>query len=306
MDTQCDGVLFKRAITQEPNRHSLLLRPLASPDLKTSRIGSRRIDYPIPSSYFHRQLTVLVHLAPFGRIQRHFMTRCHFAVVALAVLVTASPVSAFWGHHRCCDSSYGAYSAGTFSAAAPVAAAPAAAPAAVAAPLYYYAAPLQLQAAAAPAQGVFGISDIMTVLKIIGELRSGLGSLTSQPGTTTSTSDASGALAQLQEGQKDIRGRLINNAGILESIGQKLDSVNQTVGRIENQLGNQGPIMLKLDEITKKIAGPPAHVTIPGQPTGLGALPGASPAAAPPLPSPPIDAAAPPKAPSPPNGKKIK
>src|SRR5262249_30844046 len=158
-----------------------------------------------------------------------------------------------------------------FRAAPPGPPAPAAAPAAVAAPMYYYAAPLQFQAAAAPAQGVFGISDLMTVLKIIGELRSGLGSLTSQPGTTTTTSDASGALAQLQEGQKDLRGRLINNAGILESIGQRLDSVNQTVGRIESQLGNQGPIMLKLDEINKKIPGPQTPVPLPSQPTGPGA-----------------------------------
>jgi len=37
-----------------------------------NRIGIRRIDYPIPSGYFHRQPTVLVHLAPFGRIHRHF------------------------------------------------------------------------------------------------------------------------------------------------------------------------------------------------------------------------------------------
>jgi hypothetical protein len=239
------------------------------------------------------------------------MTRCQFIVFALGVLVTYSPASAFWGHHRCCDSSYGAYSAGTFSAAAPVAAAPAAAPAAVAAPAYYYAAPLQWQAAPAPAQGVFGLSDLMTVLKIIGELRSGLGGLTGQTGTgtgtSTGTSDASGALARLQEGQNDIQGRLKNNAGVLESIGQRLEAVSQSVARIEGQLGKDGTIMLKLEEINHKIAGPQSPSPNPGAGTGASSGPRekrASVAPPPPTPADAPPAAAPPKAAPPPTAKK--
>jgi hypothetical protein len=234
------------------------------------------------------------------------MNRCHFAVFALAVLITSSPASAFWGHHRCCDSGYGTYSAGTFSAAAPVAAAPGAAPAVAAAPMYYYAAPLQLQAAAAPAQGVFGISDLMTIIKIIGELRSGLGSLTNQPGTTTSTSDANGGIARLQEGQNDLRGRLINNAGVLESIGQRLDAVSQSVGRIEGQLGKDGAIMLKLEDINKKIAGPQSPSSNPGAnaPSGAPREKKMSVVPAPPTPADAPPAATPPKAAPPPTAKK--
>jgi hypothetical protein len=168
-------------------------------------------------------------------------SRLQLLILTFLSFVEAGRANAGWWHHHC--SSCGTYSTTYHSAAAP-----AAAPAVAMAPAYYlYGAPVS----SAPAQGlVSSLSEIASVVKLIQELRSGLGNVnvgnTGTPGTTVNTSTdgsaISEALGRIEAGQNDLRGRMINNAGILQSIGERL--------------GDKGPIMLKLDSL--KVTSPPS------------------------------------------------
>lgn len=174
----------------------------------------------------------------------HTIRFSYSAVLLVLSLLAASEARAGWWHRHCgtCSSSTGYHSA----------AAPASAPSA--APMYYYAIPAQ----AAPAQGLLtSLQDVASVIKLIQDLRGSLGNTNSNPIVTTpgvsqtDSPDIAASLSRIEAGQNDLRGRLINNAGILQSIGERL--------------GDKGPIMLKLDSLTSS-AVPPSHASDAGKP----------------------------------------
>ena len=180
------------------------------------------------------------------------------------------PAQAGWWHR--CRCSTGTSSSG-FSAAAPVASgftpaqAPAAAPAQAAAPAYYYyypGAPAAAPAQAAPAGSqafLSEIRDVIEIVKVIREVAGGLvggqsgggqgggGDTRVSGNCQVDLSGVTAALSRIETGQADLRGRLINNAGISRAIGEKLVD-------IDSAIGPQGRILLKLDELDRRIAGP--------------------------------------------------
>jgi hypothetical protein len=161
-----------------------------------------------------------------------------YAVLFILFPLLSGKVQAGWWHHHHRDCG----SPASYRAAAPEAA-PAAAPAAPAY-YYYYAVPAQ---APAPSQGLLtSFQDIAAILKAIQELRGTIGhtDVTTTTRGSVDCPDITASLSRIEAAQADLRGRMINNAGILQSIGERL--------------GDQGPIMLKLDSLGGAPPPPPA------------------------------------------------
>jgi hypothetical protein len=209
------------------------------------------IDFLPLENYFHSRPSTFRrsqgrcrYFAPERKIAMSYRhTSLRLLILSALCFAQMGHAYAGWWHHHC--SSCGTYSTAYYASSAP-AAAPVAAPVVAMAPAYYLyaAAPV----ASAPAQGlVSSLQDIASVVKLIQELRGGLGNV---GGGGTGTSGASNgddagvsaSLGRIEAGQADLRGRLINNAGVLQSIGERL--------------GDTGPIMLKLDSL--KVGSPPA------------------------------------------------
>ncbi|MCY2987474.1 MAG: hypothetical protein NTY19_06375 [Planctomycetota bacterium] len=123
----------------------------------------------------------------------------------------------------------------------------------------------QSPAAAAPQQA---IPDVLTairtaseILKMVQEAR---GSITGTgigigPGPGPGPSDGNltelnSNVKKLLEGQEDIKGRLINSAGIGQSIGEKLVGLEARVGRIEDAVSPTGTILIQLSRNASDLA----------------------------------------------------
>jgi hypothetical protein len=201
----------------------------------------------------------------------------HFAgcLACCAVLFPLLSATAGWGHRHHCAGS--ASSAGGFAASAPTtngftASAPASAPAAPAyAPTYYYVAPFAAMPQAAPqaAPLVGQLREAFEIIKVISELRNELRGGVTGPGTgtepppVTASADlreVQAALARLEGGQADLRGRLINAAGVHQAIGKTVVEIHQATNDPEGQ------VIKRLDEIIKKLPAPPAPGAAPPQP----------------------------------------
>jgi hypothetical protein len=130
--------------------------------------------------------------------------------------------------------------------------------------MYYYYAPSNVQSAPAAAQAApqafGGIRDIIDIIKMVGEIRGELrGNIISpKPETSTATSvdltSVQASLGRLEAGQADLRGRLINAAGVHQTMGKTLVEIQGAVNR--SDLHEQ--IIGKLEAIREQLSKPPA------------------------------------------------
>jgi hypothetical protein len=111
---------------------------------------------------------------------------------------------------------------------------------------------------AAQQQGlVSDISTIVDLIRVIGSLRDRITSETdatdSDSGATDDVRSLQTAVARLEEGQKDLQGRLINNAGISRAIGEKLVEMDDRLAVLEERLGPDGEFIRLLGQLQQEI-----------------------------------------------------
>lgn len=189
-----------------------------------------------------------------------------WAIVPILASLTASDADACWWRHHCrCHHGSGTSAAPSSApAAAPKAAA---APQVVAAPAFVSYAPVAyapvgyapMQAASAPASG---LTDVIEFMKILPQIRDAFGNKGSgnsgsgSNGSTASSSDMTqvrASLAELKAGQADLRGRLINNAGISQAIGEQLVKTDARVATMQGAVGANGILVKQLALINKTL-----------------------------------------------------
>lgn len=183
------------------------------------------------------------------------------------VLCTISSSSAcHWLRWCCCQGSSATYS----YAAAPFAT-PAASLAAVptqavtyAVPSYYVPAVAYAPVAQAPQGAQQGLlSDVGSIIEMVKLIRDVGKDI--RPSIDNNDNDSGGGnvvaalqridnrLGNLEEGQVDLRGRLINNAGVSRSIGEELVNVQASVATVRSSLGANGPLITQLRMINQTL-----------------------------------------------------
>ena len=182
-----------------------------------------------------------------------------WTLVSVIFAITASDADACWWRHHCqCHSGSGRSSA---LAASPAASPSAAAGEVMAVPAYVAYAPVgfaPMQAAPSPSAG---LGDVIEILKILPQIRDAFGSRNGDSTGSSGSSSSSNAdltairatLAELKEGQADLRGRLINNAGISQAIGEQLVKTDARVQVLQGVSGANGVLVQELAQINKTL-----------------------------------------------------
>ena len=192
-----------------------------------------------------------------------------FAAVGLVLLLPDISSACCWRLfckcHHARHSSGGYYNA-SMAPSAPVSAPPSQAPAMAYYPSYYYypsAVPAPSQAA--PQEFVTEIRGAIEVIKLLRDLRGEGTGLLGRGGSGGGQDESRGgsnqaelnqitlALQRIEANQEDLRGRLINNAGVAQSMGETLTIIHERVSTVEKAVGSTGTIVMELSEINKKL-----------------------------------------------------